>query len=45
MDNLDIYHSINDECYKESVLAKHRIIQAPKFGNFSTSKILKGIIK
>ena len=33
-------HSIDDDCYKESVRVKRKIVQAPQFGNFSTSNIL-----
>ena len=38
-------HSINDDCYKESVRVKRKIVQAPHFGNFSTSTIYEGIRK
>jgi D-beta-D-heptose 7-phosphate kinase / D-beta-D-heptose 1-phosphate adenosyltransferase len=36
-------HSIKDDCYKESVECGRKIIQAPKFDQHSTSKILKRI--
>jgi len=32
-------HSINDKCYAESIYHR-KVIQAPKFGNFSTSEII-----
>ena len=32
-------HSINDNCYRESILVNRKMVQAPKFGDFSTSKI------
>ena len=33
-------HSINDDCYKESVSVNRKIIQAPKFGDYSSSSII-----
>lgn len=33
-------HSIYDDCYTESRLCGRQIVQAPKFGEFSTSKVL-----
>jgi len=33
-------HSIYDKCYKESLANNRKVIHAPQFGDFSTSRIL-----
>jgi D-beta-D-heptose 7-phosphate kinase/D-beta-D-heptose 1-phosphate adenosyltransferase len=38
-------HSTNDSCYTESVMCGRQLIQAPKFGNYSTSNIIKKLYK
>jgi len=36
-------HSINDQCYHSSLRASRKLIQAPKFSDYSTSDIIRKI--